>query len=107
MLDSCAGSWPRLAQARQVHRDVCSLLSASAESLRQTRERFLQDLPDAERIKKQQQMNAKMDTTKLVKFPATESDSLDCEEAFVSAANREIGQLCAQNVLLWRYWLCV
>ena len=98
-----AGS--RLAQARQVHRDVCSLLSASAESLRQIRERFLQDLPEEERVKKKEQMNSRIDTTKLVKFPASESDSLDCEEAFVSAANREIGQLCAQNVLLWRQLL--
>ena len=26
----------------------------------------------------------------------------DCEEEFVAAANNEIGQLCAHNVLLWR-----
>lgn len=40
----------RLAQARQVHRDVCSLLAASADALRSARRRFLRELPDAERV---------------------------------------------------------
>lgn len=36
-----------------------------------------------------------------------DGQTADCEEEFVAAANNEIGQLCAQNVLLWRQLLDV
>jgi hypothetical protein len=96
----------RLAQARQVHRDVCSLLSASAESLRSARRRFLNELPEED------EQSRLRGNTEDQAIPASASQMTlgggrdghvsDCEEEFVAAANNEIGQLCAHNVLLWR-----
>lgn len=104
----------RLAQARQVHRDVCSLLSASAESLRSARRRFLNELPEEQHDEQQHSTRPLRGTSADDQhIPASTSQvtlggggrdghSSDCEEEFVAAANNEIGQLCAHNVLLWR-----
>jgi hypothetical protein len=102
----------RLAQARQVHRDVCSLLSASAESLRSARRRFLNELPEEQHDEQHSSRPLRGTSADDQHIPASTSQvtlgggrdghSSDCEEEFVAAANNEIGQLCAHNVLLWR-----
>lgn len=95
------GGW-RFAQARQVHRDVCSLLSASAESLRQIHRRFLNELPPED----QRRLVEDDPATKEQPLRPSKLDAVpDCEEDFLAAANSEIGRLCAQNVLLWRQLL--
>lgn len=83
------------------------MLSASAESLRSARRRFLPE--EEERSKRNLGGGVGVDET----IPSSTSQlalaldghGADCEEEFVAAANNEIGQLCAQNVLLWRQLL--
>lgn len=87
-----------MAQARQVHRDVCSLLSASAESLRLTRKRFFQELSKEDQQRYQTLIESDENSGKV-------EPVLDAEEDFLAAANSEIARLCAQNVLLWRQLL--
>lgn len=95
----------RLAQARQVHRDVCSLLSASAESLRTARRRFLQEMPEEQERSSRIPAGEQSTPTPASQVGLLDGQSADCEDEFVAAANNEIGQLCAQNVLLWRQLL--
>lgn len=88
---------------------MCSLLSAAAESLRSARRRFLQELPeDDERSRRHTGVDEPIPPSSSSQQQLGLSDSghaTDCEEEFVAAANNEIGQLCAQNVLLWRQLL--
>ncbi|XP_032776599.2 LOW QUALITY PROTEIN: protein FAM135A [Daphnia magna] len=100
----------RLAQARQVHRDVCSLLSASAESLRSARRRFLNELPEDDehsRLRNAEEQKITASASQVTLGGSRDGHVSDCEEEFVAAANNEIGQLCAHNVLLWRKLLDV
>lgn len=106
----------RLAQARQVHRDVCSLLSASADALRSARKRFLRALTAEERARiettaatRTAQDDSTTPTSPVTKSPPAAATpppaGPDSEDEFVAAANSEIGRLCAHNVLLWRQLL--
>merc|ERR1740128_988177 len=110
----------RLAQARQVHRDVCSLLSSAAEWLQNTIRRFSSLLPTAadDAAAAAAATTTTTTTTSGKKEPESEQqqqarlaileqvlNSVEREEDFLIAANSEIGQLCAQNVLLWRQLL--
>lgn len=96
-----------------MHRDVCSLLSASAESLRANHRRFLQELPEEERPAGTAENG---EGTKESRSPTggeillAESSPMDGSEGeagagFLAAANAEIGRLCAANVQLWRQLL--
>uniref|UniRef100_A0A1B6C3J1 DUF676 domain-containing protein n=1 Tax=Clastoptera arizonana TaxID=38151 RepID=A0A1B6C3J1_9HEMI len=99
----CVGSGgSRLAHARHVHREVCSLLLAAYETLQSTLVEYTQLLPQWQQLKMEsstpdcfQRLTNLSDLAKLV----------EVEEEFVTLANSDIAQLCAENILLWQQFL--
>ena len=103
----CVGQtgW-RLAHARQVHRDVCSLLSAASDSLRQTIQRFSQELPDGDKATNNKGSGREGGRdNQLTTLLHQALETMECEEDFVASANSNIGRLCSETVFLWRQLL--
>ncbi|PNF37595.1 hypothetical protein B7P43_G11979 [Cryptotermes secundus] len=96
----CVSSGTRLAHARHVHQEVCSILLASYETLQARLQEYMKLLPSWQQLKLEttdcfQRFSNLSDLAKLV----------EVEEEFVTMANSDIAQLCAENILLWQQFL--
>ncbi|XP_046660513.1 protein FAM135A-like isoform X2 [Homalodisca vitripennis] len=99
----CVGSGgSRLAHARHVHREVCSLLLAAYETLQQTLQQYTQLLPQWQQLKME---NNAPDCFKRLTNMSDLAKLVEGEEEFVTLANSDIAQLCAENILLWQQFL--
>ncbi|XP_063221158.1 protein FAM135A isoform X3 [Bacillus rossius redtenbacheri] len=96
----CVSSGARLAHARHVHQEVCSILLASFETLQARLQEYTKLLPSWQQLRPEtadcfQRFSNLSDLAKLI----------EVEEEFVALANSDIAQLCAENILLWQQFL--
>ncbi|XP_054285656.1 protein FAM135A isoform X2 [Macrosteles quadrilineatus] len=124
----CVGSGgSRLTHARHVHREVCGLLLAAYEALTQNTQTFSQLLPQWQQpppttpstLDCLQRLANLSDLAKdcqraLLSRPSSKLRTqahwdrlrmVEGEEEFVTLANSDIAQLCAENILLWQQFL--
>ncbi|XP_068082498.1 protein FAM135A [Anabrus simplex] len=123
----CVSSGTRLAHARHVHQEVCSILLASYETLQARLQEYMKLLPSWQQIKLEttdcfQRFSNLSDLAKEChrnllatvnhrssnNHTETHWDRLrlvEVEEEFVALANSDIAQLCAENILLWQQFL--
>jgi hypothetical protein len=97
------GSNSRLAHARQIHREICSLLLGALESLRTNLFEFCTVLPAqwATLTGSTQEITSSETEQRLNKLVDSAKD-LDNEEDFSAKANSDVAQLCAECILFWR-----
>lgn len=97
------GSSARLVQARQIHREICSLLLGALESLKTNLYEFCSVLPAqwATMTGSTQEVTAADTDQRLSKLIDSAKD-LDNEEDFSAKANSDVAQLCAECILYWR-----
>ncbi|CAB3384814.1 Hypothetical predicted protein [Cloeon dipterum] len=127
--NKCVGSGSsRIAHARHVHREVCSILLASFEALQSRLHEFMRLLPAWQqlRLEKSDCVSRYSTLSDLAKDTHHRSNllygthgtrsatstppwerlrSVEGEEEFVALANSDIAQLCAENILLWQQFL--
>ncbi|XP_059470771.1 protein FAM135B isoform X2 [Neocloeon triangulifer] len=127
--NKCVGSGSsRIAHARHVHREVCSILLASFEALQSRLHEFMRLLPAWQqlRLEKSDCVSRYATLSELSKDTHHRSNllygthgtrsatstppwerlrSVEGEEEFVALANSDIAQLCAENILLWQQFL--
>ncbi|XP_033606577.1 protein FAM135A isoform X2 [Cryptotermes secundus] len=123
----CVSSGTRLAHARHVHQEVCSILLASYETLQARLQEYMKLLPSWQQLKLEttdcfQRFSNLSDLAKechrnLLATVNHRSSSnhteanwdrlrlVEVEEEFVTMANSDIAQLCAENILLWQQFL--
>ncbi|CAL4097840.1 unnamed protein product, partial [Meganyctiphanes norvegica] len=107
---SNSSSW-RLAQARATHRTICTLLLAAHTALAAQLETIAAIMPPwaANPISAAQSTPPTPHPTRLKvdNLSDVAKSVVDCEEDFLVAANSDIAQLCAENILLWQHFLTV
>ncbi|KAK3912948.1 Protein FAM135B [Frankliniella fusca] len=132
----CAsGGSSRLAHARHVHQEVCSLLLAAYEALQTRLVKYMKLLPKWQQCPVQtkdclQRFNTLSDFAKECHRTLAgtlagdmagagehradqhrrhghgyEHRGVDVEEEFAALANKDIAQLCAENIMLWQKFL--
>ncbi|XP_047110452.1 uncharacterized protein LOC124787677 [Schistocerca piceifrons] len=123
----CVSSGSRLAHARHVHQEVCSILLASYETLQARLHEYMKLLPSWQQLTLEtadcfERFNNLSDLAKechrnlLARVNHRSSNNLldahwdhlrlvEVEEEFVALANSDIAQLCAENILLWQQFL--
>ncbi|XP_026294467.1 uncharacterized protein LOC113218365 isoform X3 [Frankliniella occidentalis] len=127
----CAsGGSSRLAHARHVHQEVCSLLLAAYEALQTRLVKYMKLLPKWQQSPVQtkdclQRFNTLSDFAKECHrtlagsgehraeqprryghgYEYREHRGVDVEEEFAALANKDIAQLCAENIMLWQKFL--
>ncbi|XP_076055096.1 protein FAM135A isoform X3 [Oratosquilla oratoria] len=123
---SGSSSW-RLAQARATHRTICTLLLAAHTALTAHLEAITAILPPwaphapppptpPARLKVDNLSDVAKECFHALMGGHTppfdrrlneRARTLDCEEEFLVAANSDIAQLCAENIILWQHFLSV
>nr|XP_045599239.1 protein FAM135A-like isoform X1 [Procambarus clarkii] len=131
---SSSASW-RLAQARATHRTICTLLLAAHTALGAQLETIMAILPpwvassgnagaasttpptpQPTRLKVDNLSDVAKEcyfaliggqTPRFDRRLNERTRTVDCEEDFLVAANSDIAQLCAENILLWQHFLSV
>ncbi|KAK6632544.1 hypothetical protein RUM43_013312 [Polyplax serrata] len=101
----CASTGTRLAHARHIHQEVCSILLATYDTLQSHLQDYMKLLPTWQQLKLETNDCMKRlinlnDTAKVCVI-----QSIDAEDDFISVANSDIAQLCAENILLWHQFL--
>ncbi|KAJ1522802.1 hypothetical protein ONE63_001958 [Megalurothrips usitatus] len=129
---SGGSSSSRLAHARHVHQEVCSLLLAAYEALQTRLVKYMKLLPKWQQSAVQtkdclQRFNTLSDFAKECHRTLSGSSEprpdhprrhgghdyreyrehrgVDVEEEFAALANKDIAQLCAENIMLWQKFL--
>ncbi|KAL0271507.1 UNVERIFIED_CONTAM: hypothetical protein PYX00_008581 [Menopon gallinae] len=117
----CVSSASRLAHARHVHQEVCSILLATYETLQSHLQEYMKLLPAWQQLKMEtndclKRLNNLSEFAKACHRNFTNSRSdfdstgdktklIEAEDDFISVANSDIAQLCAENILLWHQFL--
>ncbi|KAG1694152.1 Protein FAM135A [Nymphon striatum] len=95
-------SSPRLIQARSIHKEICTLLLSSYESLQNKLMSFLKLLPQRQKLRIGIKASDCFSKLNKLSKSATETDE---EDELVAIATSDIAQLCAENVILWQQFL--
>ena len=90
----------RLAIAGRIYQEVCTLLLQALESLQCELSHLGGLLPDLQRPEVTRPLDCRQRMKRLVEIEAVQS-----EEDFLTKANSDISQLCAENILLWNKFL--
>ncbi|XP_073968672.1 protein FAM135A isoform X1 [Rhodnius prolixus] len=101
----------RLAHARHVHREVCTMLVASYDSLYSTLQQYIRlthnDSHDVSKDNHRSLLAAIQQRTAFLHSEAhwERLRLMEGEEEFATVANSDIAQLCAENIVLWHQFL--
>uniref|UniRef100_T1J2Y8 DUF676 domain-containing protein n=1 Tax=Strigamia maritima TaxID=126957 RepID=T1J2Y8_STRMM len=109
----------RLSHARQVHREICSVLLAAYENLQAHLQECMKLLPPWQQLKIESTdcysrlhnlSEATQDAQKNRRGHFTcrkhsELRNVESEEDLIAIANSDIAQLCAENIILWQQFL--
>lgn len=90
----------RLSQARQIHREICSLLLSAYENLQAKLQEFMKLLPPWQQLR--------IESTDCYARLHNLSDlakNVESEDDLIAIANSDIAQLCAENIILWQQFL--
>uniref|UniRef100_A0A146MGZ2 Protein FAM135A n=6 Tax=Lygus hesperus TaxID=30085 RepID=A0A146MGZ2_LYGHE len=107
---SGGGSGSRLAHARHVHREVCTMLVASYDSLHSTLQQYIRLVHPESHIDKENTRSLLAAIQQRTAFLHSEAHwerlrLMEGEEEFATVANSDIAQLCAENIVLWHQFL--
>ncbi|BET03036.1 Protein of unknown function (DUF3657) [Nesidiocoris tenuis] len=107
---SSGGSGSRLAHARHVHREVCTMLVASYDSLHSTLQQYIRLVHPENHVDKDNTRNLLAAIQQRTAFLHSEAHwerlrLMEGEEEFATVANSDIAQLCAENIVLWHQFL--
>ncbi|XP_055687536.1 protein FAM135A [Lutzomyia longipalpis] len=99
------GAAARLAQAREIHKEICALLMGALESLKLTLAEFSTVLPHqwaAVMGVSPQNLSSTGEAEQRLKKVVELAKLCDSEDDFTARANSDIAQLCAECILNWR-----